>query len=124
MTFEDCPTVQSLVKGRKDGYIKCLVTANPPPIITWSKDELGSESFDKNGRYIIENNGIRVRNEVSEEDAGRYDVSARVEETGEVLYQFITVDVYGNYASHFLPSPLHFQPVFPPNNHQTSELLL
>lgn len=99
MTFEDCPTVQSLVKGRKDGYIKCLVTANPPPIITWSKDDVGmnEQSFDKNGRYIIENNGIRVRNEVTEDDAGRYDVSARVEETGEVLYQFITVDVYGNY---------------------------
>lgn len=99
VTFEDCPTSQSLVKGRKDGYIKCLVTANPPPIITWSKDEsLTGDSFEKNGRYIIENNGIKVRNEVREEDAGRYDVSARVEETGEVLYQFITVEVYGNYA--------------------------
>lgn len=90
--FEDCPTAQSLVKGRKDGYIKCAVSANPPPIISWSKDD---REVSKDERYVIENHGIRVRDEVRVEDAGRYDVSARVEETGEVLYQFITVEVYG-----------------------------
>lgn len=91
VTFENCPTSQSLVKGRADGYIKCGVSANPPPIISWLKDD---RSLSEE-RYVIENNGIRVRGTIDESDAGRYDVSARVEETGEVLYQLISVEVYG-----------------------------
>jgi len=90
VTFENCPTSQSLVKGRSDGYIKCGVTADPPPIISWLKDDLPLHD----DRYVIENNGIRVKGIVDEGDAGRFDVSARVEETGEVLYQLITIEVY------------------------------
>lgn len=101
VTFENCPTSQSLVKGRSDGYIKCGVTADPPPIISWLKDDLPLHD----DRYVIENNGIRVKGIVDEGDAGRFDVSARVEETGEVLYQLITVEVYGNHR--------FFHPYFP-----------
>ena len=91
VTFENCPTSQSLVKGRSDGFIRCGVSANPPPILTWLKDDRPLSE----DRYVIENTGIRVRGVIEESDAGRYDVNARVEETGEVLYQLITVEVYG-----------------------------
>lgn len=99
------------MKGRSDGYIKCGVTANPPPIISWQKD-----SFPlPDDRYVIENNGIRVRGVVDDEDAGRFDVAARVEETGDVLYQLITVEVYGmqtNYYSFLSPSLVLFTSLF------------
>lgn len=89
--FENCLTSQALVKGKADGFISCSVSASPPPIISWTRDSLPLPE----SRYIIENNGIRVRGAVEESDAGLYEVSARVEETGEVLYQVITVEVYG-----------------------------
>lgn len=91
VTFENCPSSQSLVKGRSDGFIRCGVSANPPPIISWLKDDRSLAE----DRYVIENNGIRVRGVIDESDAGRFDVAARVEETGEVLYQLISVEVYG-----------------------------
>ena len=97
VTFEDCPTSQSLVKGRTDGFIRCGVSANPAPIISWLKDDRPVSE----DRYVIENNGIRVRGLIDESDAGRFDVAARVEETGEVLYQLITVEVYGECVSLF-----------------------
>ena len=95
VTFEDCPTSQSLVRGRTDGFIRCGVSANPAPIISWLKDDRPVSE----DRYVIENNGIRVRGLIDESDAGRFDVAARVEETGEVLYQLITVEVYGECVS-------------------------
>lgn len=89
--FENCLTSQALVKGRSNGFISCSVSASPPPIISWLRDS----SPLADSRYVIENNGIRVRGPVEESDAGIYEVSARVEETGEVLFQTITVEVYG-----------------------------
>ena len=105
--FENCPTSQALVKGRADAFISCSVTASPPPIITWTRD---SSSLN-DPRYVIENTGIRVRGPVDESDAGLYEVMARVEETGEVLLQTITVEVYGEYnvpfESNRLDSPTY-----------------
>lgn len=91
--FENCPTSQALVQGQSDAFISCSVTASPPPIITWARD---SSSLN-DPRYVIENTGIRVRGPVDESDGGQYEVMARVEETGEVLLQTITVEVYGEY---------------------------
>ncbi|KAI1278121.1 Fasciclin-2 [Halotydeus destructor] len=94
ITFEDCPDSQSLVKGSSGVVIRCSVFANPPPIITWTKNGAGLSQGTQGQKYIIENNGIQVKGAVSEDDAGRYDVSARVEDTGAVEYRFITVEVH------------------------------
>ncbi|XP_028968758.1 fasciclin-2 [Galendromus occidentalis] len=87
ITFDDCPLVQNLVKGR-DGVIRCNVHGNPVPRLHWTK-------FNKPAigpRYSLQGSHLSVQR-VEENDAGKYRVTASVEATGKIKKEIITVNV-------------------------------
>jgi hypothetical protein len=88
----DCPSIQSLIKGRVGERIRCKASANPKPLISWTKEDV---NLDKNERYAIDSNGIQINDEVHESDGGLFRVRALVTETGRLHEQFITVQVLG-----------------------------
>lgn len=72
-----------------DGKIRCRVSANPPAVISWKKDnQILSE------RYITESDGIKVTG-VNEEDKGNFTVRAMVQQTGRFQALNINVEVHG-----------------------------
>ncbi|RWS23392.1 Fasciclin-2-like protein, partial [Leptotrombidium deliense] len=85
ITWEECKLQQALVKGRSGERITCKVTASPSPSVSWKKN--GKNLNDQ--RYVIENTHISVKGEVTEEDAGNYEVQAEVEYTGNFDFRTI-----------------------------------
>lgn len=121
ITFEDCPVRQALVKGTRDATIRCSISAQPAPIITWRKDQ---RSVSDNRRYVITANGITIADTVNDEDAGRYYVKARVEQTGETIPMTITVEVHGKRTRFRLRSSLHPTSSRSPRVHLIARFLL
>ncbi|RWS09429.1 Fasciclin-2-like protein [Dinothrombium tinctorium] len=87
--WENCPVVQSLIKGNVDESINCKVAATPSAQLTWTK---GNKIIDQQ-RYVTENDKLKLRHPVSEEDGGEYQVSAFVQDTGKFEFRTITVNV-------------------------------
>jgi neural cell adhesion molecule len=99
----DCPLIQSLIKGRVGERIRCKASANPKPLISWTKEDV---NLDLNKRFTIDSNGIQVNEEVDESDGGLFRIRALVTETGRLHEQYITVQVLvkpqiTSFADHF-----------------------
>ncbi len=94
----DCPLVQSLIKGRIGERIRCKASANPKPLISWTKEDA---NLDLNKRFTIDSNGIQINEEVDESDGGLFRVRALVTETGRLHEQYITVQVLGIYLTKY-----------------------
>ncbi|RWS17538.1 Fasciclin-2-like protein [Dinothrombium tinctorium] len=88
--WENCPVVQSLIKGRFDESIHCKVAASPSAQLSWKK---GNKDIDQQ-RYVIENHKLKLRYTASEEDGGEYQVSAFVQDTGKFEFRTINVNIH------------------------------
>lgn len=86
ITWVYAPEKQYPVLGT-DFKIRCEVKANPAPILTWLKN---GENIDSNERYIVESNGITIKN-VKESDDGIYVCRAVVIPTGQIQMKNIKV---------------------------------
>ncbi|XP_067129306.1 fasciclin-2-like isoform X3 [Centruroides vittatus] len=88
ITWEECPQQQALIIN-KDGKIRCQVSANPSPSVTWYKDGKPIED----DRYETAADGITVKN-VEPADEGVYSIRAMVTQTGRFQTKPITVQVH------------------------------
>ncbi|XP_013782642.1 fasciclin-2-like [Limulus polyphemus] len=92
ITWEDCLEKQSLVVNQP-GELKCLVSADPSPQVSWTKLE-GSETIPLDtSRFKVDiKKGVLI-SEVHEDDGGKYRIQAIVTETGRFKHQDIVVEV-------------------------------
>jgi len=89
ITWEDAPAEQSAVYGQPY-KVRCIVRANPPATIDWQRN---GQSFQTNNQYVIENDGVLIR-EVSLEDDTFFTCRARVLTTGQLEDRRIRVEVF------------------------------
>jgi len=90
ISFEDCPEVQALVKGRDQQVIGCRARSKPSADVTWLKDD---KTLDKL-RYYPTTEGLQIRGTSDERDSGKYIIMAAVTETGLVEMKEITVETH------------------------------
>lgn len=89
ITFTDAPENQYPKLG-SDYKIKCEVKGRPQPLVDWLRN---GQVLTTNDRYIIDNNGLQIKN-VKESDDGIYICSAVVIETGNIKSRTIKVSVF------------------------------
>ncbi|KAJ6223828.1 hypothetical protein RDWZM_002373 [Blomia tropicalis] len=88
--LEQCPQMQYLIKGNVGERINCKASANPKPKIIWTK---GSEQLDRNPRYQVNSSGIIIKEPITDNDGGVFQISALVTETGKTYEERITVQI-------------------------------
>ncbi|XP_046382239.1 fasciclin-2 [Ischnura elegans] len=89
ITFVDAPEEQYPILGAPF-KVKCLVKANPAPIVDWYKN---SEMIQTDHHYVVETDGLLIKN-VTEMDDGVYNCRAIVIKSGELNDRSIRVEVH------------------------------
>ncbi|KAH9521483.1 Ncam2p [Dermatophagoides farinae] len=91
VTWDHCPETQYLIKGNVGERINCRASANPKPNVIWTKE---GRQLDSNPRYLINSSGIIIKDSITDDDGGVFQVSALVTETGSTQEKRITVQIY------------------------------
>jgi len=89
ITFDDAPALQ-YPRIYTDALIKCRVSGQPVPTVTWRH---GGEKIQTGGRYENEIDGLRIMN-ITEEDNGRYICRAEVAAEGRLKEKQIDVEAH------------------------------
>lgn len=89
ITWVDAPLEQSPILG-SDYKVKCIVNANPSPVVDWLRDR---DLITSTGRFVIDTDGLLIKN-VQLSDDGTYTCRARVMHTGELAERNIKVEVH------------------------------
>ncbi|XP_022247562.1 fasciclin-2-like, partial [Limulus polyphemus] len=91
ITWNDCLNKQSLIVNQP-GELKCVVSANPSPQVSWTKIEGIDTTYLDESRFKVDKSGVLI-SKVLEDDDGKYRIQAIVTETGRFEHKDIILEV-------------------------------
>lgn len=90
ITFDDVPS-QQYPKILTDALIRCVVSGQPMPEVTW---RYGGKRIPLDGRYLVtKGQGLTIKN-ITTDDNGNYTCRAEVDNEGRYDERIITVQVH------------------------------
>ncbi|KAF7995859.1 hypothetical protein HCN44_006966 [Aphidius gifuensis] len=90
ITFTYAPIYQYPIIN-EEYTIQCQVTARPPPIVTWYRDDV--PILSDGNQYVVETHGLKIF-KVQQSHEGVYRCRASVPETGSFFDRIINVEVH------------------------------